>query len=286
MTDRLKIFVGTAANGEDAEACVVLEYSLRRHASVDVDIEWLALSRDAGSPTYSDPERDRGWRTDRWPTPWSGLRWAVPPLMGWQGRAVYLDCPQVVVGDIAELADSPITGSAMVAVRRSATSLRTACMVWDCRRARRWLPDLDTMQREVGTLQELGHMLVRRPSLTIELPAGWAVEDSDYSYDPVTATGSIHCKNLHMQPHTRHALTRLRHQGREHWWDGTRLPHYCEPLVQLFDAELAAALAAGYRVEDYVPAERPYETYAIRGRDGDDLRRAARLQTHGHGGRR
>ncbi len=55
----IKVFVGTSAGGEDAEACAVLAYTLTERASVPVEIEWMRLSRDPESP-YS------GWMTDRW----------------------------------------------------------------------------------------------------------------------------------------------------------------------------------------------------------------------------
>jgi hypothetical protein len=271
----VRVFVGTSTNGEDAEACAVFESTLRLNASVPVEITWLALSRDPASPLYSRPERDEGWRTDRWVTPWSAFRWAVPELCGWRGRAVYFDCPQIVMGDVAELGALRVPDGAVAAVRRWTTALRTSCIVWNCAAAERWLPTMDELRREPDHPQAVARLMLGRPSLTVQLPPGWAVNDVEYSDDPAGATGSVYCENLHMQPHVRHALSRLRRQGLEHWFDGARLPHYCERLVRLYDEALAEALASGYEPAAYVPAARPYETYAIRGVDGADLRRMA-----------
>ena len=274
----IRVFVGTSANGEDAEACAVLEHTLRKNASVDVEIEWMALSRDPSSPYYSDPEREAGWRTDHWVTPWSGFRWAVPELCGWSGRAVYLDCTQIVTGDVADLISLEFGDDAVAAVRSTSTSLRTACIVWNCAVAKKYLPSMNGLRSDPSRPQVIARLLVGKLALTQPLPTGWGVTDPEFSEDPSLATGSIHCENFHMQPHVRHALTRLRHAGLEHWLDVTRFPHYCEGLVEMFDKALVEAAADGYDVARYVPSAGPYPDYAIRGVDGADLRRMARMK--------
>jgi hypothetical protein len=268
--EAVRVFVGTAA--EDAEACAVLEYSLRAHTSLSVEIEWMRLSRDSRSPYYADPQSHAGWRTERWGTPWTALRWAVPELCGWRGRAVYFDCPQIILGDVAELWQAEFPPGAAVLARRSGAGMRTACLVWDCAAAKRWVPGLDDLQGDVGAHQRAGHILMAGRGLIGPPPAGWEVNDAEYSASPGSATGSVHCANPHLQPHQRHALSRLRRQGREHWFTGARLPHYCEGLVRLFDEQLVAAVAAGYAPEKYVPEE-DYGPYTIQGADQVDVRR-------------
>lgn len=214
----------------------------------------------------------RGWRTERWSTPWTALRWAVPELAGWEGRAVYMDCPQIVLGDVAEIARVEMPPGAMVLVRTegraqgraTADVVCTGCIVFDCAEARRHLPPLDEMRADVGAHQAVGALLARRPRLAGDLPAGWGVRDAAYSADPSAATGSVHCDNLYMQPHAVLAAERLRREGRRHWFGGVRLPHFSPGLVGLFDAEYAAAIAAGYEVGQYVPSE-PWGEYDIGG---------------------
>ena len=46
MSDAVRIFIGTSANGEDAEAEMVYEYSLRKNASVPIEITWMRQTRD------------------------------------------------------------------------------------------------------------------------------------------------------------------------------------------------------------------------------------------------
>src|SRR5882762_6242859 len=103
MTETARIFVGCAANNEDLESQVVLEYSLRKHASIPVEITWMQLSRNPASPFYSDPEKGLGWRTKQWATPFSGFRWALSVLCEFEGRAIYMDSDFIVMSDIAAL---------------------------------------------------------------------------------------------------------------------------------------------------------------------------------------
>lgn len=243
--DPVRVFVGTSA-GDDAEACLVLEHTLRERVSVPVDLEWLRPSDDPAAPLG-------GWPTEGWATPWTPYRWAVPALAGWTGRAVYFDCPQVVLGDVATLAAAPMSAGAAVLLRRAGSAVNAAVMVWDCAAARRLVPPLEELRREVGAHPRLSAAVAGGSSLAGELPAGWAVGDVEYSDDPARATGSVHYANAHVQPHQRCARERLRAAGRRHWFTGTRLPHFCPGMVELFEREYAAALAAGYAVDAYVP---------------------------------
>lgn len=107
----LRVFIGTSANGEDAEACAVIESSLRRRASIPIEIEWLRLSHDPVSSCA-------GWNTARWSTPWTALRWAVPVICSGRGRAVYFDCPALVLGDVADLESAAFPSGAFLLARR------------------------------------------------------------------------------------------------------------------------------------------------------------------------
>lgn len=233
----IKVFVGTSPAGDDAEACAVLEHTLRKHASRPVDITWLKQSSDPGAPGH-------GWRSERWSTPWAGMRWAAPELAGWSGRAIYFDCAQIIMGDVAALAAAPMPEGAVVLLNRDGRLLHLACMVWDCERARAVMPPLEALRADVGGHLAVASMLADTPSLVGALPRGWAVGDQDFARMPEGATGSVHCGNLFMQPHARLALPRLRRIGRRHWFDEVRMRHFCPALVELFDREYAEAEAA------------------------------------------
>src|SRR3546814_10399287 len=90
-------------NDCDLEQMMVLEHSLRQHASLPVDINWMQLSSDPQSFWYSDSGIPAGWHTERWATPFSGFLWAVPAYCGYEGRAIYMDTATLVPDDIAAL---------------------------------------------------------------------------------------------------------------------------------------------------------------------------------------
>jgi hypothetical protein len=41
----IRLFIGTSANGEDADAEMVYEHSLRKNCSVPIDITWMRQTR-------------------------------------------------------------------------------------------------------------------------------------------------------------------------------------------------------------------------------------------------
>ena len=46
MIEPIRIFVGTSANNEDAEAEMVLEYTLRKNTTHPLDITWMRQTKD------------------------------------------------------------------------------------------------------------------------------------------------------------------------------------------------------------------------------------------------
>ena len=274
--DPLRVFIGTSPGGEDAEACLVCEHSLRSRASVPVEVSILRRSRDPKSLCYSDPRSGAGWRTEQWGTPWTALRWAVPEICGWRGRALYFDCPTIVLGDVAELAAALIPPGAFVLTRRAGLALGTSCMVFDCVEARKHLPEVNKMQADVGAHQGVGSMLEQHPTLVGSLPPGWGQSDAVFSLRPAAiAGGSVHFSSPITQLHIGRARTRLAREGKGHWHEGVRLPHFSTRLEEMFEAEYAAAIVAGSTVAQYVPdGPAPSITALLRTRDegllGDD----------------
>jgi hypothetical protein len=45
----IRIFIGTSANGEDAVAEMVYEYSLRKNTDAELDITWMRQTKDTSS---------------------------------------------------------------------------------------------------------------------------------------------------------------------------------------------------------------------------------------------
>lgn len=232
----LRIFIGTSPGGQDNEAETVLEHSLRRRTELPLCIQALCTVPDPNEPTG-------GWRTEQWVTPWTALRWAIPEICGFQGRAIYFDCPSLVLSDITELANAPIPGKAFVLLRRYGRTLSTACAVFDCQRAAKYLQPIAKMREDVGAHQSVGHLLERYPHAVAPLPNGWGATDGEFSRSPNDRWGSVHFVSPYMQPHMGRARSRLARAGRKHWFDGVLLPHYCASLVRMFEQEYMAAQA-------------------------------------------
>ena len=248
---QVRVFVGCAPDGQDAESQAVLEYTLRRHASRPVEITWMRLSRDPASPFYSSPETGEGWRTERWATPFSGFRWAVSSLCGFEGTAVYMDSDIIVCADIAELADQAFMSSETVLARRS-PGTRFCVSLWRCSRAARWLRNIEALRADPGSHHAMTRLFATNPRLVGRFRGDWNCLDGE-GYADLDDPGlkALHYTSMPHQPHLPRARARLAAQGRYHWFDGTVAPHWRRDLVEMFERLLSEADAAGFRTEDY-----------------------------------
>lgn len=120
------IFVGT--DETQSLAVQVLEYSIRKYASVPVRVEPLL---NVPVPLPADPK-------NRPRTGFSFARFLIPSLRGFRGRAIYLDADMLVFKDIAALAqiDFP-QGAGLAYVPQPPDCARVSqfsVMVLDCSR--------------------------------------------------------------------------------------------------------------------------------------------------------
>src|SRR5688572_3303163 len=96
------IFVGS--DRSQLLAVKVLEHSIRRHTTMDIKL------RSMDDLNLPDPKDIRqGKRTG-----FSFTRFAIPKLMGYKGKAVYLDADMLVFRDFRELWDIPFDGAKIV----------------------------------------------------------------------------------------------------------------------------------------------------------------------------
>jgi len=117
----------------------VLRWSILRHTRRPVEVVSIG---DVIGDRLPMPERPE----NRPATPFSFQRFAVPMLAGWQGRAIYVDSDQLVLGDIGELLDKPMFGARLLRrVARGADGrpgLRgSSVMLMHCERLRGWTPE-------------------------------------------------------------------------------------------------------------------------------------------------
>ena len=252
----IRVFAGCASNNEDLESQAVLEGSIRAHTAREVDITWLQLSRDATSPMS-------GWNAAEWTTPFSGLRFAVPELCGWQGQAIYTDSDVIFRADIGELWDQPIAPGKVVIAKGGKHGQRLCVSKWDCAAAKAHMPPLATLKREAGRHRQLMQYFAAHPDLVQEFEGGdWNaldLERPDLS-DPLVK--AVHYTGIPTQVQLKHALPRLAREGGRHWYRGIARPHPMPELQALFDRLLAEATAAGFGIDRY--RREPFGEYGLR----------------------
>jgi len=245
----IRVFVGTAANGEDAESQAVLEYTLRRRSSLPVSITWMKLSHDPKSFWH-------GWNTERWATPFSAFRWGVPAACGHSGRAIYTDSDVIFNADVAELWNQPMGGKVVLAKSGG----RLCVSLWDCAAARSFVMPLEKLKTDPAS----HNYMSAKAKLSVEVgvfSGHWNCLDGEHFRDlEDPEIKAIHYTDMSCQPHLRHALPRLAASGTKHWFNGHVRRHPRPELEVLFDRLLEEAKAAGYRPENYLPAE-PYGDY-------------------------
>ena len=251
MTDPIRVFVGYSGNDEDLEFASVLHFSIETQASRPIDLTWMRLSRDPSSFWFSDPQKKKGWRTDMWATPFSALRWGIPAVCGFEGKAIYCDIDMIWMADVAELWDQKIPeGYGMLAKPEA-----PCVTLYDCERMKRILPSIDLIKHTPGLYREIRN---RIKPIAKRYAGNWNCLDmrrdagGEYAsvFDPDIKV--LHFTEIPTQPHLRYAIPRLAREGKKHWY--TKMPlrkHHRKDAVDLFDNLLQKAQQAGYGPERY-----------------------------------
>lgn len=246
----IKVFVGCAANGEDIESQIVLEHSMRRHCSYDIDIIWMKLSRNQESPFGN-------WRSDLWATPFSGFRWAVPELCGFEGRAIYVDSDIIVKDDIAKLWNVPIDLGKIVVAKGGSDGWRFCVSLWDCAAAKQYIPSIKDMKLDTTAHQKMVNLLSSSKGMGLVQPfsnGNWnCIDGEDYRNINDPDIKILHYSSEAHQPQLRHCVDRLAASGMKHWFDGNIKQHWRPEIEMLFDRELDEAYKQGYSIESYEP---------------------------------
>lgn len=132
VTEPFAVFVGY--DERQAEAAAVTEFSIRTHASVPVEVTMLG----AGLPPIADFTRAATTR-------FTFARFLVPALRGFEGKALFMDCDVLVLGDVAELAALDMGEHAVMVVRHKFKGQDrprswSAVMLMDCAKLTAWTP--------------------------------------------------------------------------------------------------------------------------------------------------
>ena len=249
MTDRVKLFVGCSANGEDAESQAVLEYTVRKNSSLPVDIVWMKQTHNQTSPLY-------GWSTYTWATPFSGFRWAVPELCNFEGKAIYCDSDFIWLSDIAKLWNQRFQPGKVVMAKGGDNSWRYCSCLWDCSAAQEYLLPISRMKALRESHQRMMSFFSQNQTIVQPFEGTWnCIDGEDLPIDKIDA---LHYSSMSNQFHLKYAIPRLEKSNWHHWFDGRILPHWRTDLQQLFDNLLLEAESKGYTVENYLPSHNEF----------------------------
>lgn len=257
----IKVFVGCAANHEDLESQAVLEWSIRKHCSMPVDITWMKLSKDPDSFFYSDPAKGAGWNTVQWVTPFSGFRWSIPAQCNYQGKAIYMDSDFIVMEDLAQAWNQDFAPGKMVMSRGAPHPWRFCFSIWDCAEAEKHLPPVHEIMSNPSSFRNLHAYMKAHPNLRQDFLGNWnCLDGENYASLSNEHIKAIHYTSMPHQPQLKHALPRLKALGQPHWYEGDVKPHWREDLQALFDTLLLEATANGYGIANYAtdPQFGPY----------------------------
>jgi len=244
----IRIFIGCAPNHDDAESQAVLKWSIRKHASMPVEITWMFLSGDPESLFH-------GWNSRSWATPFSGLRWAVPELAGFQGRAIYMDSDFIVLADIADLWRQEFQPGKVV-MAKGGGNWRLCMSLWDCAGARKHMIPIEKLKRDSSNHQKMGGRFSPNSGRVQAFQGDWNCLDARHGED-LKNVKALHYTRMSTQPQLQYALPRLRKQGGRHWFDGRVGSHPRGDVKLLFAAYLNEAISNGYTVEKYTQ-HKPY----------------------------
>ncbi|MGJ3434519.1 glycosyl transferase [Serratia sp. Je.1.23.a] len=246
--DIARVFIGCDPNDCDLEQMMVLEYSLRKHASIPVQIVWMQLSRDPASFWFSNGEGE-GWTTECWATPFSAFRWGIPAYCNFQGRAFYSDADVLYLSDIAEIWHHPMEEGTAILAAGTGKDLRLGEMLWDCEAAARFLPSLEQLRGDRLGHKKMQQFFEQHPEFVAPLKPEYSNLDGDDL--PVESLKAIHYSDMGSQFSHHYSLPRLKAENRQHWFDGKIYRHYRDDLRELFEQYYHEALQAGYTLEQY-----------------------------------
>lgn len=237
----IRLFVGTDGTNCDLESQMVLEYSVRKHATQPVDIRWMQQASDG---PWS------GWKCGTGRTPFSHFRWSLPAVCGYEGKAIYTDSDFLFLADIAELWDQDVPG-VLLSKQPKQRLGKTCCLVFECAHAKGHVPDLKTLRGMADPQGTLSKYFKEHHELSSGFAGNWNCLDGDGLPLDDQRIKAIHYTRMEHQLHLKYAVPRLQAEGRSHWYTGPVGPHPRPELQALFDQLYAEAIASGYTIDQY-----------------------------------
>lgn len=240
----IRIFVGADGGNCDLESQAVYEYTLRKYASEDVQLTWMQQSKKGPWSGWAGASSAR--------TPFTHFRWSLPAVCNFEGKAIYTDSDWIWRADVAQLWHQPIPHGKVMLLKEATGKLNTSCLLIDCAAAKDFFPTLDQLRAMPDPNGTITNLFRGRKDVLAPFAGAWNCIDGN-GFDDLTdpALKAIHYSRIETQPQLRHAIPRLQAEGSSHWYTGEVRTHWRQDLLDLFDAELQAATAAGYGIERY-----------------------------------
>jgi len=226
MTDKIRMFIGTSANGEDALAEMAYEYTLRKNTDRELEIVWMRKSNEGFWSGFNDT---------RWSTPFSGFRWAIPEYCGFEGKAIYTDVDMLNFEDIGNLFDLEIPSDKWVLARdgKRFGGKEFCVMLFNCEKfAKGAMPKSKSWKNADTVHHQFIHIF--QQGLVGDLDPKWNSHDGD-----VNPYSILHYTHMPTQP------------WRPTWFTGNPEPHPKPELVDLFWKMVDEAEENGYNRKDY-----------------------------------
>lgn len=241
MSETIRLFVGADGTNCDLESQMVLEYSVRKHASQPVEIVWM---QQAASGPYA------GWNCSSGRTPFSHFRWSIPAMCGYAGKGIYTDSDFIFTADIAELWNQDNTNG--ILLKSPDGKLKTCCMAFDNAKLRGVVPDLPALRKMANPNDEMVIFFRNNRHYLSAFAGDWnCIDGASYASLDDPRIKAIHYSRMEHQPQLAYAIPRLQKEGRTHWYQGPVGPHPRTDLIALFDSLYREALSAGYSVDQY-----------------------------------
>jgi hypothetical protein len=190
MPSPVRVYV--AATESELVPTQVLAYSIRKHASLSVEVMPLCAA-ELPMPVPKAPQNQPR-------TPFSFQRFLIPALTGHRGRAIYMDSDMQVFRDIRALWTQPMGDADLLAVGDPGDSGRKpqfSVMLLDCERLRWDLPAI-VAQLDSGALsyEQLMYEMAVAEHVRGDIPPSW---NSLERYE-AGETALLHYTDMNTQP--------------------------------------------------------------------------------------
>lgn len=186
----IRVFVGT--DRSQLLAARVLEYSIKKYASMSVEVQFMC---DLPVPRPKDYE-------NRPRTGFSFARFLIPSLCNYQGTAIYVDADMLVFDDIAKVWDQPLGSADILCVEQPTEKGRIrqySVLLMDCAKLSWNIQDIIRgLDEHRYNYSELMHefCIVPREKVLPQLPYEW----NSLEYYEANRTRLIHYTDMSKQP--------------------------------------------------------------------------------------